>query len=401
MNSNTQTVDDETLVAYLDGELDGERAHRIAESVASDPSLRQRLQNLRATWELLDELPEVKPSRDLTQTTIALVAQQAETHKPGWLAFFARHIWLVYLMGVAGALAVGGVTGTIRASAERNQFLDDLEMLDSYHQLSHIESPQWLEKLATLESLQKAAYSGYFSTEFASKATTEEQKLAWLQQIDGQRRVRIAENLKQFRQEDENRQATLRSIGELLTLQADLDSASPPADYRAIVSTYASIIDEIGTAERTRVFAIQDLDQRLDLVDDLVNRELALAYANRISEEDQLAIRSWINNQQTGWQYFPMQPDTYLVEELYKNPTNSEVSDEQVAALRSSLSTKAQSLLDKLQPERQRDVLGLWLIYVIEPSPEELLQKFNALPLDQQSEIEFLGGQEARRRLVQ
>ena len=64
-----------------------------------------------------------------------------------------------------------------------------------------------------------------------------------------------------------------------------------------------------------------------------------------------------------------------------------------------SLSEHAQSLLVNLEDRDQLDALGLWAFEVVQPTSEELLQRFNALSLDKQSELDFLDPSYIRRKL--
>jgi len=69
---------DEQLVAYLDGELDEETARRVETLVADDPALGERLKQLGQAWELLDQLDRPEMEGTFTETTLELVALQAE-----------------------------------------------------------------------------------------------------------------------------------------------------------------------------------------------------------------------------------------------------------------------------------------------------------------------------------
>ena len=74
--SESAQRDDDSLVAYLDGELDDAETARIEQRLASEPALRTRLQDLQRTWDLLDSLPIVKTDDAFTQSTIELTVQQ-------------------------------------------------------------------------------------------------------------------------------------------------------------------------------------------------------------------------------------------------------------------------------------------------------------------------------------
>ena len=77
---------DEELVAYLDGELDVEASRRIEAQLAADARIRERLQKLQRTWDLLGELDEALVDDTFTRSTLEMVALKAteeSSEEPG------------------------------------------------------------------------------------------------------------------------------------------------------------------------------------------------------------------------------------------------------------------------------------------------------------------------------
>lgn len=68
------------LVAYLDGELEASERCELESQLESDPVLRRRLEQLRRAWSLLDELESYPPSGRFAETTLEMVALDAESH---------------------------------------------------------------------------------------------------------------------------------------------------------------------------------------------------------------------------------------------------------------------------------------------------------------------------------
>ncbi|TWT75181.1 anti-sigma factor family protein [Allorhodopirellula solitaria] len=66
-------TDDESLVAYLDGELSRAERDEIENRLVADDSLRVRLQNLQRSWDLLDWLPSPTLNENSVETTLKLV----------------------------------------------------------------------------------------------------------------------------------------------------------------------------------------------------------------------------------------------------------------------------------------------------------------------------------------
>ena len=73
-DEHASTRIDESLVAYLDGELSGEQRQRIEQRLAKDADFRRQLNDLQQSWDLLDTLSRAETDQELTQSTIAIVA---------------------------------------------------------------------------------------------------------------------------------------------------------------------------------------------------------------------------------------------------------------------------------------------------------------------------------------
>ena len=80
MNSADQNHEDdhETLVSYLDGELDHAKTVEVENRLASDPEYRRQLQGLEKTWDMLDVLPAAEPNDSFTRSTLELVINDAK-----------------------------------------------------------------------------------------------------------------------------------------------------------------------------------------------------------------------------------------------------------------------------------------------------------------------------------
>src|SRR6185295_11421829 len=114
------------LVAYLDGELSDDETRRIEELMASDPRVRQELQRLERTWDLLDGLPKAEVDRSFTSTTVEMIALKAEgeasrERTPGRLRM---NVLTVALM--AAAMAIGFFSVSLLRPDPNRQFLRDL-----------------------------------------------------------------------------------------------------------------------------------------------------------------------------------------------------------------------------------------------------------------------------------
>jgi hypothetical protein len=90
------------LVAYLDGELEGDAARAIEQKLALDPAARAEADALKRTWDLLDFLPKTEPSPNFTHRTL----DRLGPIKTGVQPESARRGWRLALFGTGWAAAV-------------------------------------------------------------------------------------------------------------------------------------------------------------------------------------------------------------------------------------------------------------------------------------------------------
>jgi len=143
------TIDDE-IVAYLDGELDTEAMARVERRLTDDPSYRSRLSQLQHAWDLLDNLRRTEADDEFVQSTVAMVAvqaeQEAQTQKlrvvrqrnMAWLALVA-----LALLSVAGGYAVLHRRMT---RADRN-LVRDLPVIEHVDEYLNIDDVSFLKQL--------------------------------------------------------------------------------------------------------------------------------------------------------------------------------------------------------------------------------------------------------------
>ncbi len=142
---NAPTPLEESLVAYLDGELGSEESRRIEELLSADPRARSTLERLERTWRLLDSLGRSEVDEQFTQTTLELVTVAAEDDVRRWRHEGRRWPMRRWLLGTLSALAAG-VVGFVSVAALRpdpnRQLLENLpviEDLDEYRQIDAVE----------------------------------------------------------------------------------------------------------------------------------------------------------------------------------------------------------------------------------------------------------------------
>lgn len=137
--SANQTHSDETLCAYLDGELGPAERSAIERDLARDPSLRERLERFQGVMELMQQefagqarepVPEslLKAARDLAEARGAAPNVVPLAPRPR-AATVAR--WQLPI-AAAMALAVGGVLGSgLQAWRDEGQIAQQVATLDA------------------------------------------------------------------------------------------------------------------------------------------------------------------------------------------------------------------------------------------------------------------------------
>jgi anti-sigma factor RsiW len=148
---------DEQLVAYLDGELDADESRRIEEALATDPHVRTQLQQLERSWELMDRLPRAEVDDSFVNSTVEMIAVEAEREverEQEQLPRRRRRAWLAGGGGILAAAAAGFLLVAHFAPRENDRLLEDLpiiENLEQYRDANDIEFLRLLEKQGVFE----------------------------------------------------------------------------------------------------------------------------------------------------------------------------------------------------------------------------------------------------------
>jgi len=141
---------DEELVAYLDGELDGEAARRMEHRLASEETVRRRLQQLAQSWDLLDQLPRTTVDDSFTRSTVEIVALAAEEElgeKAGAEPRRRRLRWFLTAVAAVGACWIGFVAVTHLRPNPNEELLRDLPVIENQEVLKEAGDIEFLRKL--------------------------------------------------------------------------------------------------------------------------------------------------------------------------------------------------------------------------------------------------------------
>jgi anti-sigma factor RsiW len=142
---------DEEIVAYLDGELDAEAEARVVRRLAEDPAYRARLSQLQHAWDLLDNLRGSEADEEFVQSTIAMVAVQAEEAAMTMRLKVVRRRNLTWaaVAAVAAASLVGGFAYfRYRLTEPDRKLVQDLPVIERVDEYRHIDDLEFLKQLA-------------------------------------------------------------------------------------------------------------------------------------------------------------------------------------------------------------------------------------------------------------
>jgi len=157
-HSASQPPQIEQLVAYLDGELDGEQSAAIEKQLRQDSDLRRTAEALDRTWGMLDILEPVIAGNEFSQQTMQTVVAtysrpvqgQKLSLKRLLTTLFSRQSLAWYVVGVAGAFCGLGVSqffGPSEQSGQAEQMLREIDMLERYPRYRIIPDAGSLERL--------------------------------------------------------------------------------------------------------------------------------------------------------------------------------------------------------------------------------------------------------------
>jgi anti-sigma factor RsiW len=140
----------EELVAFLDGELTEDDAHKVEARLNVDAAARAEADALRRTWDLLDFLPRPEASPDFTHRTLERVGPVRKTQPvPRRSRLRAAVVAVAWAAALLVAVA-GGHTGMSlflkRGSAERD-LVRDLRVIENKRLYELGEDVEFLREL--------------------------------------------------------------------------------------------------------------------------------------------------------------------------------------------------------------------------------------------------------------
>jgi anti-sigma factor RsiW len=147
--------DREDLVAYLDGELDGQKAQELEAKLNLDPNVRAEAEALRRTWQLLDYLPRPEPSPSFTHRTLERVSSQRlrlalPPQRGRWRPWALGLGWAAAVL-IAAGVGFAGVRLLTRPAPEpadaEEQLVRDLRVIENRRLYEHADDLRFLREL--------------------------------------------------------------------------------------------------------------------------------------------------------------------------------------------------------------------------------------------------------------
>jgi anti-sigma factor RsiW len=148
--SQLESIDEE-IVAYLDGELDSENEARVVRRLSDDAAYRSRLSQLQQAWDLLDNLRGSEADEDFVQSTVAMVAVQAEVEARTLRLRVVRRrnfTWAALAAVAAASLLAAFAAFRYRLTDSDRKLVRDLPVIERIDEYRHIDDVKFLQQLA-------------------------------------------------------------------------------------------------------------------------------------------------------------------------------------------------------------------------------------------------------------
>ncbi len=198
--------DDESLVAYLDGELAAEDRDALERRLLEEDALRGRLRELQHSWDLLEELPSATPNEKMVESTLEMVVSdvvRASPERPMWHKVRGPLVVFAALL-LPPLVAFGAVAWKRTADYRRElEMLAVAENVDAYLQADDLEL---MRELATNERWNRMILAArevglipYDTSPIVASVPVGERE-STLEALDADQRSRLATRWDRFQQ---------------------------------------------------------------------------------------------------------------------------------------------------------------------------------------------------------
>ncbi len=427
-------LDEEELVAYLDGELDAEACQRVEQRLADDPQSRLELQRLQRTWDYLDRLPETSVDENFTRSTIEMVTvaasqEVAAAERALPVERRMRRLVLTALLLVAGLL---GFAATAALWPDPNrQLIAELPLLENLELYVGVEDVQFVRDLAASKVLVGPEFEDEPPARFPPREDDSPAgRQRWIRALPAEDQAVLEASYQRYADLPEREQKRLARLADQVARASDAET------LHATLARYQRWLTELSPGQRAELLAAEGAE-RLKLVRQFRNRQLA-ERSRRLSPADMQALVAWLGERawahreeilrgvpQRGRQLWQRQPravqQRWLIEVAWRKARFSgrsaiaPLEPHEFEQLRERLSPESQARLDQADtPEKQQELIAGWLQYTVarslasrglgehgmSVSQEELAKFFDeGLTNDQRARLLSLPSDEMQREL--
>lgn len=360
----------EKLVAYLDGELDGDEERGVEQLLSSDERVRRELQRLQSTWDLLDRLPRADVGANFTRSTVEMVALSVEQEAPRHAPRVGRRLPLVL-----GGLAVAGLLGFTAARCwpgDNEHLLRDLpvvENLEAYRQTPDVKFLRQLEG------------TGFFTADEAPAAVADalDQRRARVETLPADQKQELLRKFERFQKLPSAERQRLRQ------LDGEIARDSQAARLHLVLSQEQRWLDQLAGVERAELVSL-GADERLARI-----KQLRAEEERRLSHEDQAVFADWVEQRLLQRMDGPQRK---RVEAEWATLSEAQRRRAVGQRLRTVMQTgRPRPPSERSGNEKQRP-RRLW-------NPEALHELAQRLSPHGQRQLEEAGSPEAHRKLIQ
>ncbi len=404
----TSEFDDEVLVAYLDGELDTEQTQKIDQQIATHADLRDRINQLRMTWDMLDELPVAPPSPRFAETTLVMAALSA-TEDPKYPSKSLSH-WLrnnlirIFIFSLPLLLLSGFFVSIINQKRAERQLLRDLPILVDWRALSNIDSQDWLEVLVDQPDLVPALKGPELGLAGDGEVPIQlNERHDWVMKLDDAERRRLSNNLAEFRQREPSRQLELRKIiGKIYS------DTSTKEKYLSAARSYELLLQKQSMTQRSALYDLPIEERKSELVH-LISVYRSQLFAKEIPPADAILIRRWAEEMCAKHPIYHGKKDALLdVDFDLSVNIGCPIELQDFEDLSSRMSPDAQKILQGLNSTNSYvDTLAYWIHALTIPNDvsgdrigaDKLKELYMNLSGSQQDQADLLPPEEAKALL--
>lgn len=413
--------DHETLVAYLDGELDHAATVEVETRLAADPAYRRQLQYLEQTWDMLDELPAVEPTDSFTRSTLELVVADAQAAIRKQRSNLWSSLWKAAALLLVPCLCYFATTGVMNwwQYAPVQKLIDDVPFLQKYELYETVGK---IEFASLLDEQKLLADIEMYDPELITEKFAWEPSAAVLDSLTDEERVDLRRAKVRFetRLTEPEREALQKFHKELLE-RPDRDELLSAMKQFQIWSTETALNNP---KKRETVNSLSDMDpsEAIETVKTLLEEERRSMGSGGIPRADKDLVFKWFdgllleNDQRIRTRIAELKNSDkfadYLSRVTSDRPINvlawiliriddefviNLISDEQLEELKSSLSGISQRLINGKANETEQRRFIVEMNTQIYVSQEKLREFYDTqMTNEERKELEGVTGAELR-----